>query len=187
MVMIDEKAPEFEVNAFHEDEFKKIKLSDYSGKFVVLMFYPADFTFVCPTELADMANYYEEIKAIGGEVLSVSTDTEFVHKAWYDNSPTIAKIKFPMLADPSGKICKDYGTYIDGDGLSWRATFIIDPDGILKAYEIHSNDVGRSVEEIVRKLKALKFARENPGVACPANWREGGETLKPGIDLVGKI
>src|SRR3989339_494710 len=137
MVNINEKAPEFTEDAFINDEIKKISLNDYRGKWVVLFFYPADFTFICPTELGELADNYEAIKKLGAEVLSISTDTAFVHKAWYDNSPSIKKIKFPMIADPTGKLCREFGTYIDEEGLSLRGSFIIDPDGVLKAFEVH--------------------------------------------------
>lgn len=187
MIKIGQKIPDLELEAFHNDETKKIKLSNYKGKWLVLLFYPADFTFICPTELEEATDLYEEFKKLGAEVLSVSTDTVFVHKAWHDNSPAIKKVKFPMLADPTGKLCRELGTYIEGEGLSQRASFIFDPDGILKSFEIHDNSIGRNAEEILRKLKAAKFVRENPGQVCPANWEPGKKTLKPGLDLVGKI
>jgi len=187
MINIGEEVPEFTTKAFQNNQFKTIKLADYKGKWIVLFFYPADFTFICPTELGELADNYPKLQELGVEVLSVSTDTEFVHKAWYDNSETIAKIKFPMLADTTGKICKDYGTYIEDDGLSLRGTFIIDPDGKLVAYELHDNSIGRSVQELIRKIEASQYVREHPGEVCPVNWTKGKETLKPGLDLVGKI
>jgi peroxiredoxin (alkyl hydroperoxide reductase subunit C) len=184
---INKPAPTFTAQAYHGDTVKEISLEDYRGKWVVLLFYPADFTFVCPTELGAFADAYEQFQKEGAEILSVSTDTVFVHKAWHDNSPTIKKIRFPMLADPTGKICKAYGTYIKEEGLSLRGTFLIDPDGILKAYEIHDNSIGRSSEEFLRKIQAAKFTREHGGEVCPVNWKPGEKTLKPGLDLVGKI
>ena len=184
---INAKAPLFEAQAYHDEEVKTIKLSDYKGKWVVLVFYPADFTFICPTELGDLADKYEQFKEIGVEILSISTDTVFVHKAWHDTSETIAKIKFPMLADPAGEMCNNYGTLIPSEGLSLRGTFIIDPDGVLKAFEMHDNSIGRSSTELLRKIKAAQFVREHGGEVCPANWEPGKETLKPGLDLVGKI
>ena len=184
---INALAPGFTANAFHNHQETKVSLSNYSGKWVILFFYPADFTFICPTELGDMADHYPEFQKLSAEVLSVSTDTVFVHKAWHDNSSTIAKIKFPMIADPTGNICKSYGTYIPEEGLSLRGTFLIDPDGILKAYEIHDNSIGRSSAELLRKIKAAQFVREHGGEVCPANWEPGKKTLKPGLDLVGKI
>ncbi len=187
MLKIGQKVPDFEVQAYHQDDTKKIRLSDYKGKWVVLLFYPADFTFVCPTELEEAAHYDPEFKKVGAELMSVSTDTVYVHKAWHDVSPAIKKIQFPMLADPTGNLCREFGTYIDEAGLSLRGTFIIDPDGILKAYEIHDNSIGRSTKEILRKVQAAKFVRENKGEVCPASWEPGKKTLKPGLNLVGKI
>jgi peroxiredoxin (alkyl hydroperoxide reductase subunit C) len=179
--------PDFESDAFYNGEINKIKLSDYKGKWVVLIFYPADFTFVCPTELEDAARYYSDVKQLGGEIMSISTDTAFVHKAWHDSSPAISKITYPMLADPTGKVSKMFGTYIEDEGLSLRGTFIIDPDGALKTIEIHNNDIGRSAKEMLRKLQAAKFVREHGGNVCPASWVPGDDTLKPGVDLIGKI
>lgn len=187
MININEKIPDFELEAFQNQEIKKIKLSDYLGKWVVLIFYPADFTFVCPTELEDAASHYNEVKELQGEIMSISTDTAFVHKAWHDSSKAIGKVEFPMLADPTGNISRMFGTYIESEGLSLRGTFIIDPDGILKTIEIHDNNIGRSAKEMVRKLQAAKFVREHDGNVCPASWEPGEETLKPGIDLIGKI
>jgi len=186
-VKIGQKIQDFDLEAFHNNEIKKIKLSQYKGKWMVLIFYPADFTFVCPTELEEAAGLYEEFKKLGAEVLSISTDTAFVHKAWYDNSPSIKKIKFPMIADPTGKLCREFGTYIDEEGLSLRGSFIIDPDGVLKAFEVHDNSIGRSVAELLRKLQAAIFVSKNKGQVCPASWRPGGKTLRPGLDLIGKI
>tara|TARA_Y100000310_G_scaffold268087_1_gene280513 strand:+ start:1548 stop:2111 length:564 start_codon:yes stop_codon:yes gene_type:complete len=187
MIKIGNSIPNIEVEAFHDNDIKKIRLSDYKGKWLVLIFYPADFTFICPTELEEAANLYEEFKKENAEVLSISTDTAFVHKAWHDNSPSINKIKYPMLADPTGKLCREFGTYIEDEGLSLRGSFIVDPDGIVKAFEINDNSIGRNTKEILRKLKAAKFVKENPGQVCPANWDSGKETLKPGVDLIGKI
>jgi len=187
MIQINQPAPAFSVKAYHEEQFKDVTLSQYKGKWVILFFYPADFTFVCPTELEDMAHHYPEFKKLKAEVFGVSTDTHFTHKAWHDQSPAIKKITFPMLADPTGNLCKAYGTYIDAEGLSWRATVIIDPDGNVKCFEMHDNSIGRSASEILRKLQASIFVREHHGEVCPANWKPGEKTLKPGINLVGKI
>jgi peroxiredoxin (alkyl hydroperoxide reductase subunit C) len=184
---INKLAPEFQADAFHQEEIKKVKLKDYREKWVVLFFYPADFTFICPTELEALADNYDEFQKLGAEILSVSTDTVFVHKAWFDNSPAIKKIKFPMAADPTGNMCRAYGTYIPEEGLSLRGTFIIDPDGILQAYELHSNNIGRSSIELLRKLKAAQFVRQHGDQVCPINWEPGKKTLKPGLELVGKI
>ena len=186
-MIIGQKIPDFELEAYHNDEIKKIKLSDYKSKWVILVFYPEDFTFVCPTELGELADNYKEFQKIKTEILSISTDSVFVHKAWHETSETIKKIKFPMLADPTGDICRKYGTYIPEEGLSLRGTFIIDPDSILKAYEIHDNSIGRSAEELIRKIQAAQFVREHGGEVCPAGWKPGKETLKPELELVGKI
>ena len=187
MAKIGQKVTEFEVSAFQNNDVKKIKLSDYKGKWVVLLFYPADFTFICPTELEEAALLYPEFQKAGAEILSVSTDTVYTHKAWHDVSPSIKKIQFPMVADPTGNLCREFGTYIDEAGLSLRGTFIIDPDGVLKAADIHDNSIGRSGAEVLRKVQAAKFVRENKGEVCPASWKPGSKTLKPGLDLVGKI
>ena len=187
MIQINEEIPDFELAIFHNEETKTIKLSDYKGKWLVLIFYPADFTFICPTELEEAANYYEEFKKLGVEIMSVSTDTVFVHKAWHDESPAIQKVKYPMIADPTGKLCRAFGTYIEEEGMSLRGSFIIDPDGALKALEVNANNIGRSAKELLRKLQAAVFVRENTAQVCPASWEPGGETLTPGLDLVGKI
>ena len=187
MVKIGEKISDFSLDAFCEENIKKIKLSNYKGKWLILFFYPADFTFVCPTELEELAENYNELKKLNTEVLSVSTDTAFVHKAWHDSSPAIRKVKFPMVADPTGKLCQEFGTYIEDEGLSLRGTFIVDPDGVLKTLEIHDNSIGRSAAELLRKLQSAKFVRENKGNVCPASWKPGKKTLKPGLKLIGKI
>ena len=186
-VQINQRAPLFTENAFVEGKIKKISLSEFSGKWVVLFFYPADFTFVCPTELGEPADNYEKFKELGAEIISVSTDTAFTHKAWHDNSETIKKINYPMLADPTHSVCKAYGTLIPAEGLALRATFVIDPEGVVKAFEFHNNDIGRNIEELIRKIQAAKFVREHSGEVCPMNWKPGSKTLKPGVDLIGKI
>lgn len=172
---------------YYEDKFSATSFSKYSGKWLVLLFYPADFTFVCPTELSEAASYYSQFKQLNAEIISVSTDTVFVHKAWHDNSKAIATIQYPMASDKNGTLCKMFGTYIEEDGLSLRGTFIIDPDGKLISSDVHSNDIGRSTEEILRKLQAAIYVREHHGEVCPASWKPGNSTLMPGVDLVGKI
>lgn len=187
MPIVGKKIPDMELEVFQDNKIKKIKFSEYKGKWLVLLFYPADFTFICPTELSEAADLYDEFKAQGAEVMSVSTDTVFVHKAWHDNSPSIKKIKYPMIADPTGNLCRMLGTYLENDGLSLRASVIIDPQGVIKSYELHDNSIGRSTAEILRKLQAAKFVAEHNGQVCPASWKPGEKTLKPGMDLVGKI
>jgi NADH-dependent peroxiredoxin subunit C len=187
MVTIGQEVEDFEIDIFHNEEIKKAKLSDYKGKWVVLLFYPADFTFVCPTELKETALLYEKFQAAGAEIISVSTDTAFVHKAWHDESEAIKIVNYPMGADPTGKLCRQFGTYIEEEGLALRGTFIIDPDGVLKTVEMHDLGIGRSAAEALRKLEAAKFVREFGDQVCPAGWQPGGDTLTPGLDLVGKI
>lgn len=184
---IGKAAPSFEAEAYHQEDVKKVNLKDYKGKWVILFFYPADFTFVCPTELGDVADHYDEIQKLNAEVLSVSTDTAFVHKAWHDDSETIKKIKFPMVADPTHEISRKYGVLIEEEGVALRGTFIIDPDGNLKTIEVHDNGIGRSSKELLRKLQAAQFVNKYGDQVCPANWEPGKDTLKPGLDLVGKI
>ena len=187
MIKINQAIEDMEFQYFQDNQSKAMKFSDLKGKWLILLFYPADFTFICPTELVSMAELYEEFKKLNAEILSISTDTVFVHKAWHDNSPSIKKITYPMIADPTGKLCKYFGTYIDEEGLSLRGTFIIDPDGKLKASELNDNSIGRNAEEILRKLQAAIHVRNNKGQVCPASWKPGKETLKPNMDLVGKI
>jgi len=191
MIKINDKISDEIANlgleSFQNEKIKKIKLSDYKDQWLIIIFYPADFTFVCPTELEEAADYYDKFKKLGAEILSVSTDTVFVHKAWHDNSPAIQKVKFPMVADPTGKLCREFGTYIEEEGISLRGSFIIDPESTLKAYEMNDNSIGRSAEELFSKLQAAIFVREHKGQVCPANWKPGEKTLKPGLDLVGKI
>ncbi len=185
--LVGTDVPDMTLEAFHNNDITKINLTDYKEKWLVLFFYPADFTFVCPTELKELTALYPKFQELNTKILSVSTDTAFVHKAWYDNSDTIKNIKFPMLADPTGKLCRALGTYISEEGLSLRATFIIDPHGKIKAYEMHDNSIGRSSKELLRKLQAAQFVAEHGDKVCPAGWTPGDDTLTPGLDLVGKI
>ena len=187
---INKKFSDFKLKAYHNDEFIDVEGKDLLGKWAIFFFYPADFTFVCPTELGDMADKYEEFKSMGVEVYSVSSDTHHTHKAWHDVSDTVKKIKYPMLADPTGMLAKDFGVYIDeGDdkGLAYRGTFLVNPEGEIKLAEMHDNGIGRNADELLRKTKAAQYIRENPDEVCPAKWEPGSETLKPGLDLVGKI
>lgn len=187
MIRVGHEVPEFSMAAFHNEEINDIKLSDFKGKWVVLVFYPADFTFVCPTELEDIALLYPEFQKAGAEVISVSTDTAFVHKAWHDESTAIGKVAYPMGADPTGTVSRLFGVYMDETGLALRGTFIIDPEGVLKTAEVHDLGIGRSAKEALRKLQAAQFVHEHGDQVCPANWAPGSDTLTPGLDLVGKI
>jgi len=185
--IINSQVPQFSVQAFHDGKFKTVSSGDLKGKWSIFFFYPADFTFVCPTELGDVADNYDKLKQMGVEVYSVSTDTHFVHKAWFDASDTIKKIKFPMLADPTGVLSRAFGVYIDEEGVAYRGTFLVSPEGKIKIAEIHDNGIGRNAEELVRKVQAAQFVASHEGEVCPAKWKPGASTLKPGLDLVGKI
>lgn len=185
--LINTKLPEFKSEAYLNEEFKTITHNDLQGKWSIFFFYPADFTFVCPTELGDMADKYNDFKKLGVEVYSVSTDTHFTHKAWHDTSETIKKISFPMLADPTGALSRAFGVYIEEAGLAYRGTFLVDPEGRIKLAEVNDNSIGRNADELLRKVQAAKFVSEHPNQVCPAKWKPGAETLKPGLDLVGKI
>lgn len=187
MAKINQPIPEFTVQAFHNGEFKTISSEDVKGKWSVFLFYPADFTFVCPTELEDMANHYAELQKLGVEVYSVSTDTHFVHKAWHDASESIRKIRYPMLGDPRGVITRGFDVMIEEEGLALRGTFLANPDGIIKVAEIHDLGIGRSAKDMVRKVKAAQYVATHDGEVCPAAWEEGQKTLTPSLDLVGKI
>jgi peroxiredoxin (alkyl hydroperoxide reductase subunit C) len=155
---------------------------------VVLVFYPGDFTFICPTELEDLGRLYPEFQKLNAEVLGISTDSVYVHKAWRDTSPAVKDLPFPLLADPGGRLAQRLGLYLSQDGVALRGSFVFDPDGKLCAYEVHNNSIGRNMEELLRKLQAAIFVRDNGGIeVCPAGWKPGERTLKPGLDLVGKI
>lgn len=186
-VKVGETIPDFTLKAFHDEDVKDISLASYRGKWLILFFYPADFTFVCPTELEEMAGLYENFQKENAEVLSVSTDTHWVHKAWHDQSEAVKKIKFPMLADPTGAMSRAFGVYIENEGVDLRGSFIIDPNGVIQAMEVHADGVGRSAKELFRKFQAAKFVQEHGGQVCPASWEPGKDTLKPGLDIVGKI
>lgn len=185
--VVSYNAPDFSAEAYINEKIKKINSYDYRGSWLILFFYPGDFTFVCPTELGDLAERYVEIKKIGAEILAISTDSVYVHKAWHDSSPLIQKINYPLLSDKNGEISRTYGVYLEEEGVAMRGTFIIDPDGILRSIEISDASVGRNGEELVRKLEACKFTYEHGDQVCPANWRPKEKTLKPGLDLVGKL
>ena len=177
----------FKAQAYKDGKFIEVTEKDVLGKWAVFFFYPADFTFVCPTELGDVADHYEELQKMGVEVYSVSTDTHFVHKAWHDASDTIRKIKYTMLGDPSWQISQNFDCLREGQGLADRATFIVDPDGVIQAMEITAEGIGRDAEDLLRKVKAAQYVAAHPGEVCPAKWNEGAKTIAPSLDLVGKI
>lgn len=187
MTLINTKVPDFKVQAYHNETFKTVSQNDLKGKWSIFFFYPADFTFVCPTELGDMADKYAAFQKMGVEVYSVSTDTHFTHKAWHDTSETIKKIKYPMLADPTGALSRAMGVYIEEEGLAYRGTFLVDPEGRIKLAEVNDNGIGRNADELLRKVQAAQFIASHPNEVCPAKWQPGAATLKPGLNLVGKI
>lgn len=187
MSLINTPVLPFKATAYHNGQFVEVTQETLKGHWSIFVFYPADFTFVCPTELGDLADNYAEFKKLGAEIYSVSTDTHFTHKAWHDASETIQKIQFPMLADPTGTISRNFQVMIEEEGLALRGTFIINPEGQIKAMEVNDNGIGRDAKELLRRIKAAKYVAEHPGEVCPAKWQEGAETLKPSLDLVGKI
>lgn len=187
MSLINKEVNDFSVQAFWNNDFQTVTKADILGKWSVFFFYPADFTFICPTELEDLAEKYEEFKKIGCEIYAVSCDSHFVHKAWHDASERIKKIQYPMLADPTHVLSKDFHVYIKADGMSERGTFVINPEGKIVSYEVNAGNVGRNAEELFRKVQASQFVYEHGDEVCPARWRPGAETLKPGLDLVGQL
>lgn len=187
MSLIGKKIEDFKVQAYHNGKFVEVSNEDVLGKWGIFFFYPADFTFVCPTELGDLADHYDSFKEVGAEIYSVSEDTHFVHKAWADTTETIGKIQYPMLGDPTGKLARMFEVLIEEEGLALRGTFIVDPDGVIQAYEVHQNGIGRNAEELLRKVQAAQFVREHGDEVCPANWTPGADTLTPSLDLVGKL
>jgi len=185
--LINTEIKPFKANAFHNGKFIEISDATLRGKWSVVFFYPADFTFVCPTELGDLADNYAEFTKRGVEIYSVSTDTHFTHKAWHDSSDTIRKIQYPMVGDPTGVISRNFGVMIESEGLAERGTFVIDPEGRIQIVEITAGGIGRDAQELLRKVKAAQYVASHPGEVCPAKWKEGEATLAPSLDLVGKI
>ena len=187
MSLINTQIKPFNATAYHNGKFVPVSDEDLKGKWSIVFFYPADFTFVCPTELGDLADHYDTFKSLGVEIYSVSTDTHFTHKAWHDTSDTIEKVQYPMIGDPTGVITRNFDVMIEEEGLALRGTFLINPEGQIKLCEIHDNGIGRDASELLRKVKAAQYVANHPGEVCPAKWQEGEKTLKPSLDLVGKI
>ncbi|EHJ07124.1 alkyl hydroperoxide reductase subunit C [Staphylococcus simiae] len=189
MSLINKEILPFTAQAYDpkNDEFKEVSDADLKGSWSVVCFYPADFSFVCPTELEDLQNQYAQLQELGVNVFSVSTDTHFVHKAWHDHSDAISKIQYTMIGDPSQTITRNFDVLDEALGLAQRGTFIVDPDGVVQAAEINADGIGRDASTLVHKIKAAQYVRQHPGEVCPAKWEEGSETLQPGLDLVGKI
>jgi len=187
MSRINSQVQPFKATAYQQGEFIEVTEASLKGKWSVFFFYPADFTFVCPTELEDLADNYAAFQKLGVEIYSVSTDTYFSHKAWADTSPAIGKIGYPMLADPTHAISRNFGVLIEDAGLADRGTFVIDPEGRIQIVEITAGGIGRDAQELLRKIKAAQYVAAHPGEVCPAKWQEGEKTLAPSLDLVGKI
>ncbi|HEU0230308.1 MAG TPA: alkyl hydroperoxide reductase subunit C [Burkholderiaceae bacterium] len=187
MSLINTKIKPFTATAYHDGKFVDVSDSTVAGKWAVFVFYPADFTFVCPTELEDLANHYAEFQKMGVEVYSVSTDTHFAHKAWHDTSDAIKKVSYPMIGDPTHTLARNFDVLIQEEGISLRGTFVVNPEGQIKAMEIHDNGIGRDASELLRKVKAAQYIAAHPNEVCPAKWEEGAQTLTPSLHLVGKI
>jgi peroxiredoxin (alkyl hydroperoxide reductase subunit C) len=187
MSLIGKEVADFSVQAYDKDDFRTVTKADLLGKWSVFVFYPADFTFVCPTELGDLADAYPEFQKIGCDVYSVSCDTHWVHKAWHDASDTIKKIHYPMLADPTHALAVDFDVMIEADGVAERGSFVINPDGKIVAYEVNAGNVGRSAQELLRRVEASQFVATHNDQVCPANWQPGAATLAPSLNLVGML
>jgi len=187
MALINTPIKPFKAQAFKNGDFIEVSNEDIKGKWAVFFFYPADFTFVCPTELGDLADKYAELQSRDVEIFSVSTDTHFTHKAWHDTSDTINKVNYAMIGDPTGEITRNFDAMREDQGLADRATFVVDPEGIIQAMEITAEGIGRDADDLVRKIKAAQYVAAHPDEVCPAKWKEGEATLAPSLNLVGKI
>lgn len=187
MSLINTAVKPFKATAYHQGQFVEVSQESIKGKWSVFVFYPADFTFVCPTELEDLADKYAEFQKLGVQVYGVSTDTHFAHKAWADTSEAIKKVKYPLVGDPTATLSRNFEVLIEEEGLALRGTFLINPEGMIKLYEVHDNGIGRDASELLRKVRAAQYVASHPGEVCPAKWTEGAATLKPSLDLVGKI
>ena len=187
MSLINTDIKPFKAQAFKDGKFVTVSDSDLKGKWSVVFFYPADFTFVCPTELEDLADNYAEFQKLGVEIYSVSTDTHFAHKAWHDTSDTIKKVQYPLVGDPTAALARNFEVLIEDQGLAYRGTFVIDPEGKIKIMEVQDNGIGRDAKELLRKVRAAQYVAAHPGEVCPAKWTPGAGTLKPALSLVGKI
>jgi peroxiredoxin len=187
MSLINSPVKPFRATAYHNGKFVQVTEEDLRGRWSIVFFYPADFTFVCPTELGDLADRYAVFQDLGVEIYSVSTDTHFAHKAWHDASETVSKIRFPMVGDPTGTIARNFGVMIEEEGIALRGTFVVDPEGVIKLCEIHDLGIGRDAKELLRKVQAAQYVASHEGEVCPAKWQPGEQTLAPSLDLVGKI
>jgi peroxiredoxin (alkyl hydroperoxide reductase subunit C) len=187
MSLINTQIKPFSATAFQNGKFIPVTQDTLKGKWAVLMFYPADFTFVCPTELEDLADFHPQFKDLGVEVYGISTDSHFAHKAWHDTSDAIKKVNYALIGDPTQQISRNFEVLIEEEGMALRGTFVINPEGVIKLMEVHDNGIGRDASELLRKVKAAQYVAAHPGEVCPAKWKEGAATLTPSLDLVGKI
>jgi peroxiredoxin (alkyl hydroperoxide reductase subunit C) len=187
MSLINTEVKPFKATAYHNGEFVPVTEQSLKGQWSVVVFYPADFTFVCPTELGDLADHYAEFKKLGVEIYGVSTDTHFTHKAWHDTSDTIKKVQYPLVGDPTGQLSRNFEVMIESEGLAYRGTFLINPEGRIKTIEVNDNGIGRDARELLRRVRAAQYVASHPGEVCPAKWTPGDKTLAPSLDLVGKI
>ncbi|KAA2284191.1 alkyl hydroperoxide reductase subunit C [Arenimonas fontis] len=187
MSLINTEIKPFKVQAFHNGKFIEVTDQSLKGKWSVLVFMPAAFTFNCPTEVEDAAENYSEFQAAGAEIYIVTTDTHFAHKVWHETSPAVGKARFPLVGDPTHQLTRAFGVHIEEEGLALRGTFIVDPKGVIKTMEVHDNAIARDMSETLRKLKAAQFVAANPNQVCPAKWKEGAKTIAPSLELVGKI
>ena len=187
MSLINTQVKPFKANAYHNGKFVEVTEASLEGKWSVIVFMPAAFTFNCPTEVEDAAEHYAEFQKMGAEVYIVTTDTHFSHKVWHETSPAVGKAKFPLVGDPTHQLTRAFDVHIDAEGLALRGTFVIDPKGVIKTLEIHDNAIARDMKETLRKLKAAQYVASHPGEVCPARWNEGARTIAPSLDLVGKI
>jgi peroxiredoxin (alkyl hydroperoxide reductase subunit C) len=187
MSLIKSEVKPFKATAYHNGKFVPVTEANLKGKWSVVFFYPADFTFICPTELGDLADNYAEFQKLGVEIYGVSTDTHFTHKAWHDTSDTIRKLQYPLIGDPTLTLSRNFDVLIEEDGMAERGTFVIDPEGKIQVIELNADNIGRDAQELLRKVKAAQYVAAHPGEVCPAKWKEGEATLRPSLDLVGKI
>ena len=187
MSLINTQIKPFRATAYHDGEFVEVTDESVKGKWSVFFFYPADFTFVCPTELGDLADHYGDFQKLGVEIYGVSTDTHFTHKAWHDSSETIRKVRYPLIGDPTHALARNFEVLIEDAGIADRGTFVVDPEGRIQVVEITAGGIGRDAAELLRKVKAAQYVAAHPGEVCPAKWKEGEQTLAPSLDLVGKI
>ena len=187
MSLINTQIKPFKATAYHNGKFIDVSNETVKGKWSVFVFYPADFTFVCPTELEDLADNYAEFQKLGVDVYGVSTDTHFAHKAWHDTSDAIKKVNYALVGDPTAVLARNFDVLIEEEGLALRGSFLVNPEGEIKLCEIHDLGIGRNAQDLLRKVKAAQYVAANPGEVCPAKWKDGDKTLKPSLELVGKI